>query len=577
MTHQEIRNKFIKFFEDRGHKVVSSASLMPTDPSVLFTTAGMQQFKYYYTGQSDPMKDFGTLNTASIQKCVRTSDIDEVGDESHLTFFEMLGNFSFGGYFKKEAIQYGYDFIVKEMELKIDYVSVFAGESFGSAQDKSGGIPPDLDSEKYWNEIDPSILIKKSGRKDNFWGPTGAEGPCGPTTEIYVNGLEIWNIVFNQFYQHADKTLESLKTPGIDTGMGLERLTMVVQGVTTIFETDLLKPIVDLLPDIETEKKRIITDHARAIAFMVSDGFKPSNKEAGYVLRRLMRRLIVYGFQLKLDNLVFQNVFNKIVEIYGSFYPELGVATVKTEFENEKTKFETALEKGFKEMQRFDVVDAKSAFHLYESYGLPYEIIKEVGGDKARDLNRETFDFEFKKHQELSRAGAEKKFGGHGIAKGDLTAANEEELAVKIKYHTTTHLLQAALRRVLGEGVRQAGSDINSERLRFDFTLDHKMTPEEIKQVEDVMNDAIKQDLAVSFEEMEYADAIKSGALAFFKLKYPEKVTVYTIGDMSEPFSKEVCGGPHVGHTGEIGHVKIAKEEAVSAGIRRIRIVLDTI
>src|SRR3989339_2092922 len=255
MTHQEIRDKFIKFFEARGHKFVSSASLMPTDPSVLFTTAGMQQFKYYYTGQSDAMKDFGSLNTASIQKCVRTSDIDEVGDESHLTFFEMLGNFSFGGYFKKEAIQYGYDFIVKEMGLKIDYVSVFEG---------SDGVPADDESEKYWKELDPNIVVKRFGRKDNFWGPTGAEGPCGPTTEIYVDGLEIWNIVFNQYYQHADIRLEPLKTPGIDTGMGLERLAMVVQKVTTIFDTDLLKPIINLMPeDIDIKKKRIIADHMR--------------------------------------------------------------------------------------------------------------------------------------------------------------------------------------------------------------------------------------------------------------------------------------------------------------------------
>jgi len=567
MTHQEIRDKFIKFFEARGHKVVPSASLMPTDPSVLFTTAGMQQFKYYYTGQSDAMKDFGSLNTASIQKCVRTSDIDEVGDESHLTFFEMLGNFSFGGYFKKEAIQYGHDFIVKKMGLKIDYVSVFEGDA---------DVPADDDSERFWKEVDPNIVIKKFGRKDNFWGPTGAEGPCGPTTEIYVNGLEIWNIVFNQYYQHADKKLELLKTPGIDTGMGLERLVMVSQGASTIFDTDLLRPIMELIPSMEERKKRIITDHARAVAFMLSDGFRPSNKEAGYVLRRIMRRLVVYAFQAKLETNVILNLFRMIQEIYGSYYPELDVNLIIGEFSTEKDKFDKTLERGMREFDKIEKLDAINSFHLYESFGLPYEIIKEVGGDKAKALNRDNFDEEFRKHQELSRAGAEKKFGGHGIAKGDLTAANEEELATKIKYHTTTHLLQSALRKVLGDGVHQSGSDINLERLRFDFTLDRKMPPEEIKQVEDLVNSAIKQNLIVNSEEMSFDEAIKSGALAFFKLKYPEKVTVYTIGDKNDYFSKEVCGGPHVQHTGEIGSIKIAKEEAVSAGIRRIRIQLTS-
>ncbi|KKR13303.1 MAG: Alanine-tRNA ligase [Parcubacteria group bacterium GW2011_GWC1_39_29] len=479
----------------------------------------------------------------------------------------MLGNFSFGGYFKKEAIQYGHDFIVKKMGLKIDYVSVFEGDA---------DVPADDDSERFWKEVDPNIVIKKFGRKDNFWGPTGAEGPCGPTTEIYVNGLEIWNIVFNQYYQHADKKLELLKTPGIDTGMGLERLVMVSQGASTIFDTDLLRPIMELIPSMEERKKRIITDHARAVAFMLSDGFRPSNKEAGYVLRRIMRRLVVYAFQAKLETNVILNLFRMIQEIYGSYYPELDVNLIIGEFSTEKDKFDKTLERGMREFDKIEKLDAINSFHLYESFGLPYEIIKEVGGDKAKALNRDNFDEEFRKHQELSRAGAEKKFGGHGIAKGDLTAANEEELATKIKYHTTTHLLQSALRKVLGDGVHQSGSDINLERLRFDFTLDRKMPPEEIKQVEDLVNSAIKQNLIVNSEEMSFDEAIKSGALAFFKLKYPEKVTVYTIGDKNDYFSKEVCGGPHVQHTGEIGSIKIAKEEAVSAGIRRIRIQLTS-
>ena len=569
MTHQEIRDKFIKFFEARGHKFVSSASLMPTDPSVLFTTAGMQQFKYYYTGQSDAMKDFGSLNTASIQKCVRTSDIDEVGDESHLTFFEMLGNFSFGGYFKKEAIQYGHDFIVKEMGLKIDYVSVFEGDT---------DVPADVDSEKFWKEVDPNIVIKKFGRKDNVWGPTGAEGPCGPTTEIYVNGLEIWNIVFNQYYQHTDKKLELLKVPGIDTGMGLERLAMVVQNKNNIFETDLFQSMMDQIPSgISIKIKRIIVDHSRAISFMLADNYRPSNKEAGYVLRRLMRRLITYEYlNLNTVQLNVRNILQIVCQQYRSNYLVLDENIIFNEYEYERGKFTKSLKNGLTELNKLDRLDSEKAFRLYESYGLPYEIIKEVGSDKAKDLNRENFDEEFKKHQELSRAGAEKKFGGHGIVKGDLTAANDEELGIKTKYHTATHLLQAALRKILGDSVKQSGSDINADRLRFDFTLDRKMMTEEIKQVEDLINRAIKQDLIVNSKEMSFDEAIKSGALAFFKLKYPERVTVYTVGDKNDYFSKEVCGGPHVQHTGEIGGIKIAKEEAVSTGIRRIRIVLGT-
>src|SRR3989339_23203 len=567
MTHKEIRDKFIKFFQERGHKLVPSASLMPTDPSVLFTTAGMQQFKYYYTGQADATKDFGSLNTVTIQKCVRTSDIDEVGDESHLTFFEMLGNFSFGGYFKKEAIQYGHDFIVKEMGLKIDYVSVFEGDT---------DVPADVDSEKFWKEVDPNIVIKKFGRKDNFWGPTGAEGPCGPTTEIYVNGLEIWNIVFNQYYQHTDKKLELLKVPGIDTGMGLERLAMVVQNKNNIFETDLFQSMMDQIPSgISIKIKRIIVDHSRAISFMLADNYRPSNKEAGYVLRRLMRRLITYEYlNLNTVQLNVRNILQIVCQQYRSNYLVLDENIIFNEYEYERGKFTKSLKNGLTELNKLDRLDSEKAFRLYESYGLPYEIIKEVGSDKAKDLNRENFDEEFKKHQELSRAGAEKKFGGHGIVKGDLTAANDEELGIKTKYHTATHLLQAALRKILGDSVKQSGSDINADRLRFDFTLDRKMMTEEIKQVEDLINRAIKQDLIVNSKEMSFDEAIKSGALAFFKLKYPERVTVYTVGDKNDYFSKEVCGGPHVQHTGEIGGIKIAKEEAVSTGIRRIRIQL---
>ena len=602
MTHQEIREKFLKFFESRRHKIVPSSSLMPDDPSVLFTTAGMQQFKPYYTGAADAMHDFGSLSVASIQKCVRTSDIDEVGDERHLTFFEMLGNFSFGGYFKKEAIQYGYDFIIKEMGLKIDYVTVFEGW-------KSTGlwlIKPDEESKKIWKSLGLNDeQIKTGGFDDNFWGPTGEDGPCGPTTEIYVNGIEVWNIVFNEYYKSKypeDKNdYKPLQSKGIDTGMGLERLAMVSQKVPTVFEADLLKPILTLTPsELEMRVRRIIADHSRAIAFMIADGIRPSNKEQGYVLRRLMRRVITYNFIAKTDislmhpergregsqrtstSYGMHDIFAKILEIYGSYYKELNADLIISEFEHENEKFMQTLKSGLKELEKVENVDASSAFMLYESFGLPYEIIKELGGAKAVSLNRKDFDIKFKEHQEKSRAGAEKKFGGHGLVldTGELKAGNEEELKKVTRLHTATHLLQTALRKVLGPStdgeVTQAGSDITAERLRFDFSFSRKLTPEEIKKVEDLVNEKIKEDLPVSFVELPKSEAEKTGALYFFKQKYPDKVKVYFVGSSVESaWSKEFCGGPHVSHTDEIGRFKISKEEAVSACVRRIRATIE--
>ncbi len=573
---------------------MESSSLLPDDPSVLFTTAGMQQFKPYYTGQADAMKDFGSLNTASIQKSMRTSDIDEVGDESYLTFFEMLGNFSFGGYWKKEAIQYAHDFVTQEMGLKIDYVSVFEGLH-------SAEVPADEESEKIWKSIDPDITVKRASIHDNFWGPTGSEGPCGPTTEIYVNGVEIWNVVFNEFFYpgsrdellggKSSKKLESLKIKGIDTGMGLERLAMVVQKKKNIFETDLFSPLMSFLPGELSERiKRIIADHARSIVFLLSDGVRPSNKEAGYVLRRLMRRVFVYTHLHKLRPDTLEEMMKIVFGNYGEIYPELlknrddTINAMWMEYE----KFNKTVGLGIKELEKLEKIDAPAAFRLYESYGLPYEIIKELGGDKTEKLTREAFDEEFKKHQEKSRAGAEKKFGGHGLLldTGELKAGNEEELKKATRLHTATHLLHASLRNVLGPEVHQAGSDITAERLRFDFTFPRKMTPEEIKKVEGMVNEAVKKDYKVTKEEMAYEDAIKSGAMAFFKLKYPPRVNVYSVGpepvegqnsstSSEPPFSRELCGGPHVSHSGEIGHFKIAKEEAISAGVRRIRAVVE--
>lgn len=564
MSSHEIRQKFLDYFEKNGHKVVASSSLIPTDPSVLLTTAGMQQFKKYYVGEADPMQDFGSKNTTSVQKSFRTSDIDEVGDETHLTFFEMLGNFSFGGYFKEEAIKFGYEFITKELNLKIDYVTVFEGDS---------DVPKDVESEKIWASLGQEN-IRYAGRADNFWGPTGAEGPCGPTTEIYVGGVEIWNIVFNEYYMHADKSLEPLKQKGVDTGMGLERLTMAVQGVKNIFETDLFTPVYKILPEsMDNKTKRVFADHARGISFLISDGVRPSNKEAGYILRRLMRRLIAYRAEVDIKNL-----FKVVTSEYGNFYKELSLETISQVFDEENAKFSKTVSNGLRELNKMESVDAKSAFKLFESFGLPYETIKEMVGDKASKLNREEFDEEFKRHQEISRAGMEKKFGGHGLIlnTGELKAGNEEELGKVLRLHTATHLLQRALREVLGPEVKQAGSDITPERTRFDFAFPRKLTPEEIKSVEDLVNQKVKEDLPVGFKEMPKSEAEKTGALYFFKEKYPEMVKVYFVGkDIDSAWSKEFCGGPHIDHTGIIGHFKIAKEEAIGAGTRRIRGIVE--
>ncbi len=575
MTTDEIRQKFLEFFERNGHKVVPSSSLMPDDPSVLFTTAGMQQFKPYYTGAADPLKDFGSKNIASCQKCVRTSDIDSVGDESHLTFFEMLGNFSFGGYGKKEAIQLGYDFIVKELGLEISSVSIFKGDS---------ETPADEESEKIWQEIGMKRIIKGK-REDNFWGPTGNEGPCGPTTEIYIKNIdgkeiEIWNIVFNEYYK--DRNGRYKKIPlGIDTGMGLERLAMILQKKTSVYGIDIFERLMGYLKEKTYNANeriiRIIADHLRAAVFMIADGFLPSNTEAGYVLRRILRRVIGQVKLIGLSDKFFIDCVKIIGDIYQSVYPEIkrNEAEIITVINNEIEKFGRALEAGIKEFKKEDLknVTGEKAFYYYQTFGLPIDIIKDLAGG---NVDEKGFIEEFKKHQEISRAGAEKKFGGHGLAfdTGEIKALNEEEIKQVTKYHTATHLLHAALRKVLGDkNISQRGSDITAERLRFDFSFPRKLTEEEKKKIEDLVNEMIKMNLSVKKEEMPYEEAIKSGALAFFKGKYPSIVSVCTIynPENNEVFSKEICGGPHVNETGEIGQIKILKEESSSAGVRRIR------
>jgi len=581
MSSAEIRQKFLDFFEKRGHKIVPSSSLLPTDPSVLFTTAGMQQFKEYFLGKDSP---YGK-RTASCQKCFRTSDIECVGDECHLTFLEMLGNFSFGDYFKKETIEWAYEFIVKELGLEIDYVSVFAGDK---------EVPPDKEAEKIWLNLGiPQLKIKKMGREDNFWGPTGLEGPCGPTSEIYIKGIEVWNLVFNEYYQDKNGKLTPLKQKGVDTGMGLERLLVAVQKKESVFETDLFEPIIK-----EIEKKafrpyksdqksyRIIADHIKSAIFLISEGIFPSNVERGYVLRRILRRVIRYGKLLSLPQNFIITLAQKMIEIYTNIYPELKTkeTDILVVIQNEEEKFEKTLELGLREFKKmkpkYNVstgliemgLSGDELFSLYSTYGFPIElsleeiekIYKECGQELPKDIKDifiRVFYESLKKHQEISRAGVEKKFGGVGKDAGLIQA----------KFHTATHLLHAALREILGKEVRQMGSDVTPQRLRFDFSFSRKLTPEEIKKVEDLVNQEIKENLEVKKEEMRYEEAIKSGALAFFKDKYPEKVSVFSIGS----FSKEICAGSHVKRTSELGKFKIIKEESSGAGIRRIRAILE--
>jgi len=588
MTSPELREKFLNFFEKKGHRVVPSSSLIPTDPSVLFATAGMQQFKDYYLGKSSP---YGN-RVCSSQKCFRTSDIEEVGiTPRHLTFFEMLGNFSFNfpqgkdSYFRKEAMEFAYDFLVKVCQLDSSklWVTIFKSEE---------NIPKDEESLRIWQSLGfPRNKISEFNKKDNFWGPTGSEGPCGPTTEIHYDltgkacqkeknclpncscnrFIELWNLVFNEYYQDAKGNLSPLKQKGIDTGMGLERLAMVCQRKSSVYETDLFSPIVNKIFSQNEKAKRIIADHIRGSVFLISEGIFPSNVERGYIVRRILRRAIRFGKLLNLPKNFLIPLVQKVVEIYKDTYPELKSKEndVLTVIQNEEEKFEKTLAEGLKnlklqisncKLKKLKIISGKVVFDLYQSYGFPLELTKELAKEENFKVDERGFKSQFKKHQEISRAGVEKKFGGLG------KTANYQT----IKLHTATHLLHQALREILGKNVQQMGSDITSERLRFDFSYPKKMTKEEIKKVEDLVNQKIKADLEVKSEEMSLNEALESGALAFFKEKYPEKVSIYSIGD----FSKEICAGPHVKKTAELGYFKIIKEESVGANLRRIRAIL---
>jgi alanyl-tRNA synthetase len=584
MSSKEIRKIFLAFFEKKGHKIVPSSSLIPKDPTVLFTTAGMQQFKEYFLSKESP---YGN-RVASCQKCFRTSDIEEVGDGKHLTFLEMLGNFSFGfpqkkdSYFKKEAIELALEFLVSDLKLPISnlWFTFFEGDK---------EIPEDKESKEIWQKLG----IKKEkifgfSKKENFWGPTGKEGPCGPTTEIHYDltkkacqkgkkclpncdcgrFLELWNLVFNQYYQDSEGKLTLLKQSGVDTGMGLERLTMICQKKNSVYETDLFLPIIQQLRVNNQRSVRIIADHLKGAVFLISEGILPSNVERGYVLRRILRRALRFLKLLNLKEDFLIPLAKKVIEIYKNIYPELKSkeTDILTVIQNEKEKFEKTLNLGLKEFEKIIqltikrkqlTISGKEAFDLFQSYGFPLELTEELAKEKGLRIDKEGFLKAQKEHQKISRAGAEKKFGGVG---------KEVNYQMR-KLHTATHLLHSALRKILGESVRQMGSDINPQRLRFDFSYPKKMTNEEIKKVEDLVNQKIKEDLEVKKVKMPLKEALASGALAFFKEKYPERVTVYSING----FSKEICAGPHVERTSELGHFKILKEESCGAGVRRIR------
>lgn len=583
-----VRKKFLDFFEKQRHTIVPSSPLLSVDPTVLLTTAGMQQFKEYYLGKPLP---YGK-RTTSVQKCFRTSDIDEIGDKFHLTFLEMLGNFSFGDYFKKETIKFAHELLVNEYKLSISdlWITYFKGDpSVSSGQ----VIPEDKESQELWQKMGiPRERMFGFGREDNFWGPTGEEGPCGPTTEIHFDltkkpcsrekncipncdcgrFVEVWNLVFNEYYYSREGQLTFLEQKGVDTGMGFERLVMVIQNVPSVFEIDLTQPIVDEIGRNSSKSYsqnqktyRIITDHIKGAVFLASEKIMPSNVKEGYVLRRILRRAIRFAKLLELPKDFLIPLANKVIDIYGSAYPELrsSQSDILTIIQNEEEKFEKTLTVGLKEAAKIFTkgnIEGKDAFHLYDTYGFPLELTEELAKERGLVVDKKGFEEAYKKHQEVSRAGAEKKFGGVG-KKASLEAT---------KLHTATHLLHQALREILGEHVKQMGSDITVQRLRFDFLHPSKMTEEEIKKIEDLVNQKIKEDLKVGKKNMPYQEAIKSGALAFFKEKYPEKVTVYSVGN----FSKEICAGPHVSRTGKLGRFKIIKEESAGAGVRRIRAAL---
>ncbi len=605
MKASELRQKYLDFFSSNGHKIVPSASLIPeNDPTVLFTTAGMHPLVPYLMGEKHP----AGRRLVSCQKCIRTSDIDEVGDATHHTFFEMLGNWSLGDYFKKEAIEWSWEFLTSPEWLGLNKdkiaISVFTGDKDAPRDDKAVKIWLEISSGELKDRID--YLPKEK----NWWGPAGLTGPCGPDTEMFYwigsepvpkkvrpgdlaehpNWVEIWNDVFMQYNKKADGSFEALKQQNVDTGMGLERTIAVLNGLDDDYQTDLFKNIIHKIEQLSGKEygqtddvnkaMRIIADHIKAATFIMADdrGIVPSNTDQGYVVRRLIRRAIRYGRQLDINEISWTKEIAKVVaHDYGDVYPEVrkNIDSIINNLNQEENKFNKTLEQGIKEFRNIietkmnDVtmdkrLSSHSVFTLYTSYGFPIELIMEMAKEKGLDVDLKAFERNMRQHQELSRTASA------GMFKGGLADASEQTK----KLHTAAHLLLAALRKVLGNHVIQKGSNITAERLRFDFAHKEKMTDEEKRQVEEMVNQAIKQNLSVTCEEMDLDQAREKGAHGIFENKYGEKVTVYTIGDEPLYFSKEICGGPHVNKTGELGQFKIQKEESSSAGVRRIKAIL---
>ena len=578
----EIRNKYLNFFKKHGHAVIPSASLIPeNDPSVLFTTAGMQPLVPYLLGEKHPE---GTRLT-DYQKCVRTNDIDEVGDNRHLTYFEMLGNWSLGDYFKEESITMSYEFLTKELGIPSEKISVtcFAGDE---------DCKRDMKVYECWKKAGiPDERIYFFGKEDNWW-IAGEEGPCGPDTEMYYDTgkpkcspecnpacgcgkyIEIWNNVFMEFYKDKNG-YRKLEQKNVDTGLGLERMAMILQGKETPFEIEVFEPVMKELEKLQKvdsiESRRIVAEHLRSSIMIINDGGRPSNVDRGYILRRLLRRMTRHMNKLEINLDELSNIIDISIDSLKELYPELekNRATIKEIIVAEKDKFMKTLQKGEKEFEKVanrtknnnkDVIDAQAVFNLYETYGFPPEMTEELAKENGLKVDMEGYQKLFEEHQAKSRMGSEAKF------KGGLASTGEME----VKYHTATHLLNAALKKVLGDHVHQKGSNITPERLRFDFSHNAKMTDEEKKQVEDLVNEYIKQDLKVERLEMTKEEALKLGAEAMFLDKYGDEVTIYKIGDVSMEF----CGGPHVERTGVLGTFKIKKEEASSSGVRRIKAIL---
>ncbi len=592
MTANELRRAYLDFFKSKNHTVISGKSLIPeNDPTVLFTTAGMHPLVPYILGEKHP----GGTRLVNYQKCIRTIDIESVGDTSHLTLFEMLGNWSLGDYFKDESIRMSYEFLTEWLGIdpaKLS-VTVFAGDD---------DVPADKESAAIWQSLGiPSERIYFLGREDNWWGPAGATGPCGPDTEMFIDTglpgtpesrpgvsdgkyLEIWNNVFMQYQKNADGSYTPLDRQCVDTGMGIERTITILQGKTTVYDTELFQPILAELSRLAGKRygddadvdvsMRIIADHVRTAAFILGDenSVVPSNVGQGYILRRLIRRAVRHGRKIGLEGRFLEKPARIILEMYGDVYPSLvrDVASVVHEFNQEEEKFLETLKKGEHEFEKMlpnlmknpaKTIPGRVAFRLYDTFGFPVEITEELAAEHGMTVKRDEFDAAFKEHQEKSKLDTNQTFKGGLADHSDRTT----------RLHTATHLLHKALKMVLGDHVAQKGSNITAERLRFDFSHPEKMTPEQLQRVESIVNEQIKRDLPVTWKQTTLADAQEAGATALFGERYEEVVKVYTIGD----FSMEVCGGPHVESTGELGAFRIAKEQSSSQGVRRIKAVLE--